>query len=941
MIIKSKVRGNGGKLANYLLNDPKNDRAELLDLRGWTADYLKDALVLSEEIARGKTQCEKPFYHVSFRLAPGEELTPEQWQHCADALEKRVGLKDHHRAMVMHTYKGEKHLHVVWDRIDENTFKAAELSFEHLQCKKTARALEKELGLQQVRDEKREPEKELASPTREEEQQARRKGQDLKKLRAAIREAWEKSEDGKSFAEALDERGFTLAKGEKRDYVAIDEQGSVYSIGKRTTGATAREVRTKLADLAREQIPSVEQAREELPARIAERKEQREEQAREFEEKQREEKLAQAAIQKAEEEQKASNEQAKTDTKRQSRIKRSQRIETIRLYRGIGNNVGVAKEGEAIFFSTNKDRAAAFGVLHYVDVTRAEFEKLECPHSKRILDAEPIAKDDYRVDDPQILARLQRLKQRDSETRNQEREAAQRDYEAAQAEREQWEERIAQAAIQKAEEDQRKEREAKRDEAKNGELGQSAADIRLAATLSPSGESFSAALKERCLVLSQISKQEAAALTDELGHHAPHYNAGELVIMNQFGGIHRLTERTTGKTREELDKYLVQIKRENLPNAEHGKKEAVLLAQYKQRAELLAKQAQQKSELEKQHAERKEQREKQARELEEKARQEIDGAVSSKHYSDQFRLEKHLKENNIGLFGRAAARIKQFIGHKIEDHQAEQHKEKLHKTIIENDWRNQDRDEARQARQDKSHERGQATVEIKQAERRDELGIQAPERDEALKDAQKTAQRTNTEKGFKELAEQTTSEVMGGLPSERAQERLGEWKNKPAKPKDRDESALDKTMRAVGKGGEAAGQAGRATDKGLRVIDKATGAIGGLSNGIGSILDGIAKPVEAFAEGLANMLGGASPAPRIHRREPDPTPDQIREAELAITNINQSIKRGDDIDAADLRNLPKETLEDIREGGDEYLMKMCQNWEIQQREREKEKERER
>jgi len=39
--------------------------------------------------------------------------------------------------------------------------------------------------------------------------------------------------------------------------------------------------------------------------------------------------------------------------------------------------------------------------------------------------------------------------------------------------------------------------------------------------------------------------------------------------------------------------------------------------------------------------------------------------------------------------------------------------------------------------------------------------------------------------------------------------------------------------------------------------------------------------------------------------------------------------------------LPKSQLERIHEGGDEYLMKMCQNWEIQQREREKEKERER
>jgi aspartate/tyrosine/aromatic aminotransferase len=89
MIIKSTVRGNGGKLANYLLNDKKNDRAELLDMRGWTAENLKNALLMSEEIALGKTQCKNPFYHASFRLPSGEELTPEQWQQCADTLEKR------------------------------------------------------------------------------------------------------------------------------------------------------------------------------------------------------------------------------------------------------------------------------------------------------------------------------------------------------------------------------------------------------------------------------------------------------------------------------------------------------------------------------------------------------------------------------------------------------------------------------------------------------------------------------------------------------------------------------------------------------------------------------------------------------------------------------------------------------------------------------------
>ncbi len=264
MIIKSTVRGNGAELADYLLQDKKNDRVELLDMRGWTAATLKNALRLSEDIARTKTHCEKPFYHVSFRLPAGEALTPEQWQHCADTLEQRLGLDGHHRAMVMHTYKGEKHLHVVWDRIDEHTLKAVNLFQDRPKCKEVARALEKELGLQRVRDEKREPEKELAALTRAEEQQARRKGQDLQEIRAAIREAWEQSANGPQFAEALGQRGLVLAQGERRDYVALDAQGGVYSIGKRTTGATTREVREKLADLDREYIPTVAQARTDL-----------------------------------------------------------------------------------------------------------------------------------------------------------------------------------------------------------------------------------------------------------------------------------------------------------------------------------------------------------------------------------------------------------------------------------------------------------------------------------------------------------------------------------------------------------------------------------------------------------------------------------------------------------------------------------------------------
>lgn len=274
MIIKATVRGHGGQLTRYLLNSSKNERAELMEMRGFIVENLHTALAIEEAIADGKTHCEKPFYHVAFRAAAGEKLTNEQWSHCADELEKSVGLEGHHRAAVLHEQNGERHMHVVWSRIHPDTLEVAQLSFDHRKCQQVARALENELDLKRVSSQA--PEKKLRAPTFHEAEQARRQGQDLKAVREAIREAWDNSRTGQTVSERLKERGLTLAKGDRRDYVAVDEQGSVYSLGKRTTGANAAEVREKLSDLDPENLPTVQQVRQAQRERARELERQKE-----------------------------------------------------------------------------------------------------------------------------------------------------------------------------------------------------------------------------------------------------------------------------------------------------------------------------------------------------------------------------------------------------------------------------------------------------------------------------------------------------------------------------------------------------------------------------------------------------------------------------------------------------------------------------------------
>ena len=425
-------------------------------------------------------------------------------------------------------------------------------------------------------------------------------------------------------------------------------------------------------------------------------------------------------------------------------------------------------------------------------------------------------------------------------------------------------------------------------------------------------------------------KADLEALREKWEHHANRH-------LERYGHAARIDRRSLkdqGSDREptqHLGPYATQLERDG-EESERGNANRDIEARNQERKEA-------QREYETAQADREQWEEKIAQgaiqkaeedqKKEREAEQDIDARLAGKEQLDKNSLERKLEENNVPFFGRLKERVKQFIGHKIDEHKAEKQKEKLHKTIIEKEWRNQEREEARQARQDKAHDCSRSIVEIRQAETREKMGFKAPERDEALKAAQKTAQRTNTEKSFRGLAEETTGERIGGLPTERAEERLSEWSNKPAKPKERDESTLDKTIRAVGKGREAVGKAGREAKKSIRVLDKATGVATGVSNGAAAILDGIARPVEAFAEGIANMFGGASPADE-RKTSLERTLQAMEERaarEEALENICESLKGGDDISAADLRNLPRAELERIRDGGDEYLQNMARQFE--------------
>lgn len=280
MIIKPSPPGQGGPaLARYLM-EGKNEHAELLELRNMDAPSLQAALFDIDMLARG-SQCHAHALHIQMRAAPGEQLSASHWLEAADRVTALFGMEAHQAALVLHHQQdGCTHAHLVLNRVHPETLIAADLWRSKKKCIDLSRELEKEWGLRQLDSQNKHPHRDYSKAGQQETEQARRTGENVHDIREHVRWLWEQSPNGLAFAAALEEGGYQLAKGDRRAYVVLDPHGSPYSLGSRTTGAKAREVREKLGDLDPASVPDIEQARRLLSERQAERKQERERQGK-------------------------------------------------------------------------------------------------------------------------------------------------------------------------------------------------------------------------------------------------------------------------------------------------------------------------------------------------------------------------------------------------------------------------------------------------------------------------------------------------------------------------------------------------------------------------------------------------------------------------------------------------------------------------------------
>ena len=411
MIIRGNPAGNVGFWSKHLQRDDTNERATVMEISGLLAEDLTTALREMQAVAAGSRSQGNFMYQANINPQAYEKLTPEQWKEAVDTLEKNLGLTGHQRVVVEHEKEGRTHRHVIWNRVDAETLRVADIGGNYRIHTATQQELEARFDLTPT------PE---PSPDRKrpldlwEVRAAERSGIDPDFIRAELSQLWRMADTGKAFAAAVEERGYILARGDRRDFCIVDHAGDAHSLARRLEGVKVKDVRERMADIDRDSLPTVAEAR-----------------------------------------------------------------------------------------ATQRDGAQAR--------------------------AEPSPTPQLATEQPKDI----------------------------------WEAWRNKDAARQAETGQEKQ--------PAPGLGKAAGEIRLAWTLSKSGESFAAALDERGLILARVDSAEAAdserlrAFAKAVGNYAPRYAEGEIVVVNNFGDVQRLNQRTTGQNRNEINKRLATLDPASFP----------------------------------------------------------------------------------------------------------------------------------------------------------------------------------------------------------------------------------------------------------------------------------------------------------------------------------------------------------------------------------------
>lgn len=221
MILKASQRGGGKQLGLHLMNAHDNEHVEVHEVRGFVSSDVTGAFKEAYAISKA-TQCKQFLFSVSLNPPDRANVDVASFESAIERIEERNNLSGQPRVIVFHEKEGRRHAHAVWSRIDADTMTARNLPFFKERLTELSKELYREHDWKMPRGFISKDERDPRNFTLEQWQQAKRMGRKAGELKQDIQDAWAISDNKASFEAALQEKGFMLARGDRRGYVVVN-----------------------------------------------------------------------------------------------------------------------------------------------------------------------------------------------------------------------------------------------------------------------------------------------------------------------------------------------------------------------------------------------------------------------------------------------------------------------------------------------------------------------------------------------------------------------------------------------------------------------------------------------------------------------------------------------------------------------------------------------
>lgn len=261
MILVGNSRGNYADAARHFGNRQDNETVEVHQIRGFIGDDLFSAFQESYAASFG-TKAKQHLYSLSLSPPKDADVSDEEFEAAIARAEQRLGLRGQPRVIVFHEKRGRdgelrRHAHAIFCRIDAQSGKAIQMPYDRSKLFDLSKELFLEYGWELPAGYENHKDRSPLNYTHAEHQQARRRHKYADDIKRTIQIAYERSDTHSTFANALKEDGYILARGGHAAFVAVDASGEVYSIA-RSLPVNTREVRARLGEP--DGLPNVEEA---------------------------------------------------------------------------------------------------------------------------------------------------------------------------------------------------------------------------------------------------------------------------------------------------------------------------------------------------------------------------------------------------------------------------------------------------------------------------------------------------------------------------------------------------------------------------------------------------------------------------------------------------------------------------------------------------------